>query len=60
VSVGMPADPDAERLDQLFGSRPHIRVSRLSEDDTDPRPSPAESPESTGERDRDRDRRAER
>lgn len=56
----MPADPDAERLDQLFGSRPHIRVSRLSEDDTDPRPSPAESPESTGERDRDRDRRAER
>jgi len=42
----MPTDSDAERLDRLFGSLPHIRVSRLPEDDDEPRPSRTETAES--------------
>jgi len=52
MSAETDPDRDAERLDCLFGSRPHIRVSRLSEDG-EPRPSPAESSASTAEGARD-------
>jgi len=41
---------DGERLDRLFGSLPHIRVSRLPEDDSESHPSRADSAESLPER----------